>query len=331
MFRVDLGIKFGGNEIIVFKKGSGIVVKEPAYLAVTTNGKAMNVHAIGKKAQKMFYSKSSNYKVYHPIENGEIVNEKMAKLLIGKIVETAVDNKLFITSIYALVAVPTALNEQQLLLIKKVLHESGINKVEFVFNSVCVWSDLNFDSHKHAMIVDIGKNITDVSVLNEYNLNFGRMYYIGGRDMDKSIVTFIADNYGLNITEQTAEDIKNEIASLYNRDMYSCEFVGSNENNNLVRATIKANDVRLAIANVYDAIIERVDQVLKSLPSEVANDVYNTGIVFVGGGSKIPGFYEYVKSKLDFPVIVAENPSDAVILGLGKLLSADKEFLKITF
>lgn len=330
MFRIDLGLKFGGNEIIVFKKGSGIVAKEPAYLAVTANGQAVKVHAIGKKAEKLFNAKSTNYQVYRPIENGEIVNEKMARLLIGKIIEQVVEGSLFITNIYALVAVPSALNEQQLLLIEKVLHESGINKIEFVFNSVCIQSNLDFDSNKHIMVVDIGKNLTDISVLNEYNFSFGRMYYLGGEDMDKSIVTFVADNFGLKISNQMAENIKNEVASLYNCDMYSYEFVGTNDNENLARATITANDVRLAISNVYDAIFERIKQIVKTLPAEVARDIYDTAIVFVGGGSKISGLYEYAKKQLDFPIIVADEPADAVVLGLGKLLSSEKDFLKFS-
>ena len=329
MFRIDLGLKFGSNEIIVYKKGSGIVAKEPAYLAVSTNGRLVKVHAIGKKAEKLFNAKSTNYQVFRPIENGEIVDEKMAKLLLGKIIENVVEDNMLITNIYALVAVPSALNEQQLLLIKKVLRECGINKVEFVFNSVCIQSDLDFDSHAHIMVVDIGKNVTDISVLNEYNFCFGRMYFLGGEDMDKSIVTFVADNYGLKISTQTAEKIKNEVASLYNRDMYAYEFVGTNENGNMVRASITANDVRLAISNVYDAVFERICQIVKTLPADVVNDIYNTGVVFVGGGSKIAGLYEYAKNKLDFPVIVADEPADAVVLGLGKLLSSEKEFLKL--
>ena len=329
MFRIDLGLKFGSNEIIVYKKGSGIVAKEPAYLAVSTNGRLVKVHAIGKKAEKLFNAKSTNYQVFRPIENGEIVDEKMAKLLLGKIIENVVEDNLLITNIYALVAVPSALNEQQLLLIKKVLRECGVNKVEFVFNSVCVQSSLDFDSHAHIMVVDIGKNVTDISVLNEYNFCFGRMYFLGGEDMDKSIVTFVADNYGLKISTQTAEKIKNEVASLYNRDMYAYEFVGTNENGNMARASITANDVRLAISNVYDAVFERIGKIVKTLPADVVNDIYNTGVVFVGGGSKIAGLYEYAKNKLDFPVIVADEPADAVVLWLGKLLSSEKEFLKL--
>ena len=329
MFRIDLGLKFGSNEIIVYKKGSGIVAKEPAYLAVSTNGRLVKVHAIGKKAEKLFNAKSTNYQVFRPIENGEIVDEKMAKLLLGKIIENVVEDNLLITNVYALVAVPSALNEQQLLLIKKVLRECGVNKVEFVFNSVCVQSSLDFDSHAHIMVVDIGKNVTDISVLNEYNFCFGRMYFLGGEDMDKSIVTFVADNYGLKISTQTAEKIKNEVASLYNRDMYAYEFVGTNENGNMARASITAIYVRLAISNVYDAVFERIGQIVKTLPADVVNDIYNTGVVFVGGGSKIAGLYEYAKNKLDFPVIVADEPADAVVLGLGKLLSSEKEFLKL--
>lgn len=330
MFRIDLGLKFGSNEIIVFKKGSGIVAKEPAYLAVTKAGKSYKVHAIGKKAEKLFNIKATNYQVFRPIENGEIVNEKMARLLLEKIIQNVVEDNNFAMFTYALVAVPSALNEQQLLLIKKVLHEAGINKVEFVFNSVCVQTSLGFDAQSHVMVVDIGKNVTDISILNEFNFSFGRMYFLGGEDMDKSIVTFVADNYGLKISELSAENIKNEVASLYNRDMYACDFVGTNENGNMVRAAITANDVRLAITNVYDAIFERVNEVLKNLPAELVKEIYSTGIVFVGGGSKIAGLYEYAKNKFDFPVIVADDPSNAVVVGLGKLLTADKEFLKIT-
>ena len=74
MFKVELAIKFGSNEIIVFRKGYGIVTKEPAYLAVVENGKNIKVKATGKEAEKLFHSKSSNVTVYQPIVKSEIVN-----------------------------------------------------------------------------------------------------------------------------------------------------------------------------------------------------------------------------------------------------------------
>lgn len=329
MFNIDLAIKFGSNEIIIYRKGIGIIAKEPAFLAVIENGKKFKIKAIGKQAEKLFLSKSSNVTVYQPIKNSEIVNEKMAVVLISEILKNIIQDKFLLTNLTALVAVPCALNERQLITLKRVLHESGVNKLTFVQNSVCVRANLDLDSHNHIMVVDIGKYITDISVLNEFNFNFGRMYFIGGQDMDKSITTFIADNHGLEVSDLTSEAVKNEVASLYNRDLYKTEYIGIDENNKFVRQEISANEVRLAIVNVYDEIFKLIDDVLHRLPKEVSADVYNNGVVFVGGASSISGLYEYAKKKIDLPIIVPDEPMDSVILGAGKLLNSNKEFLKI--
>ena len=329
MFNIDLAIKFGSNQIIIYRKGLGIIAKEPAFLAVVENGKKFKVKATGKQAEKMFLSKSSNVTIYQPIKNSEIVNEEMAVVLISEILKNIIRDKFLLTNLSALVAVPCALNERQLKLLKKVLHESGINKVTFVQNSVCVRTNMDIDPHSYIMVVDIGKYITDISVLNEYNFNFGRMYFIGGQDMDKSITTFIADNHGLEVSDLTSEAAKNEVASLYNRDLYKTEYIGIDENNKFVRNNISANEVRLAIVNIYDEIFKLIEDVMQRLPKEISADVYNNGVVFVGGASSIPGLYEYAKKKLDLPITVPDEPMDSVILGAGKLLNSGKEFLKI--
>ncbi len=329
MFNIDLAIKFGSNEIIIYRKGIGIIAKEPAFLAVVENGKKLKIKAIGKQAEKLFLSKTSNVTVYQPIKNSEIVNEKMAVVLISEILKNIIQDKFLLTNLTALVAVPCALNERQLMLLKKVLHESGINKITFVQNSVCTRANLDLDPHSHIMVVDIGKYITDISVLNEFNFDFGRMYFIGGQDMDKSITTFIADNHGLEVSDLTSEAVKNEVASLYDRDLYKTEYVGIDENNKFVRQEISANEVRLAILNVYDEIFKLIDDVMHRLPKEISADVYNNGVVFVGGSSSISGLYEYAKKKIDLPIIIPDEPTDAVILGAGKLLNSGKEFLKI--
>lgn len=331
MFNIDLAIKFGSNEIIIYRKGFGIIAKEPAYLAVIENGKSIKVKATGKDAERLFHSKSSNVTVYQPIEKSEIINEKMATILLSEIISKVITDKMFLTHVNALVAVPCALNEKQLLLLKKVLQESGIGKITFVQNSVCARANLSLDSHSHIMVVDIGKYITDISVLNDFNFEFGRMYFVGGENMDKSITTFIMDNHELEVSDMTSEAVKNEVASLYERDMYKTEYIGIDAHNKFVRKEITANEVRVAIINVYDRIFDLIRETLTSLPKEIAADIYNNGVMFVGGSSRIAGLYEYAKKKLEMPIIMPDNPVDSVILGAGKLLSSDKEFIKIKF
>lgn len=329
MSKVELAIKFGSNEIIVFRKGLGIVEKVPAYLAVVENGKNIKVKATGKEAERLFHSKSSNVTVYQPIIKSEIVDCKMASLLLGEVVKNVVADKFLLTSVSVLLAVPCALNESQLIQIKKVLQSAGVNKVTFVQNGVCARANLDIDTHARIMVVDIGKYITDISVMNEYNFDFGRMYFVGGENMDVSLTSFIQDNYNLEVSDMTSEAIKNEIASLYDRDLYRTQYVGIDENNKFVRQDITASEVKVAIVNVYDKILELVDGVLKELPKDIVADIYNNGILFVGGASQIAGLYEYAKKKLDLPIIVPEEPQDYVILGAGKLLSKDAEYLKI--
>lgn len=325
---MDIAIKFGSSEISVYKKGVGIVAKEPAYLAVIENGKKIKVQAVGKAAEELFHSTSSNITVYQPIVNGAVENEDMSILLISEIIKKCVTHKGLLNSQSALVAVPCGLNDEQLKLLKHVMHESGINKTVFVANAVAARSNLDLDKKAHVMVVDIGKQVTDITILNGYDIDFGRMYFIGGETMDTSITTFIQDNHNLEVSDLTSEAVKNEVASLYERDLYSTEYIGIDENNKFSKHQITANEVRVAIQNVYDTIFEKIKEVLSLQPKEIVAEVYSNGVMFVGGGSKISGLYEYAKKKLDMPITIQDDPSDSVILGAGKLLNV-KDYTKI--
>lgn len=328
MFKIDLAIKFGSNEIIVYRKAYGIVTKVPAYLAIKRDGKKIKVQAIGKNAEILLRASSQNVEVLNPIVNSEIVDEKMAVLLMSEILKDVIQDRFLLTKLRALVAVPSGMKEEQLIKIKRVLLEAGINNVSFVINSVGARNMLDVDSQAHIMVVDIGKYLTDISILNEYNFTFGRTYFFGGVNMDKSITTFISDNHGLKVNDRTSEMVKNEIASLYERDLNKIEYSGF-DNDKLVKHEITANEIRVAIVGLYDKIFEFIEDILKQVSKEVLHDIYNFGIMFVGGASSIPGLYEYAKKKLDLPIIVPDDPSDCVINGVGKLMSSDKEFLKI--
>ena len=325
---MDLAIKFGSSEISVFKKGIGIVAKEPAFLAVTEKGKGFKVQAVGKEAEELFHSPSSNVTVYQPIVNGVVDNEKMCTLLISEIVDKCISNKGLIKDTSALVAVPSGLDDLQLKQLRHVLRQAGLGKITFVVNAVCAHANLEMDKKSHVMIVDVGKQVTDIVVLNGYDIDFGRTYFIGGETMDSSITTFIQDNHNLEVSDLTSEAVKNEVASLYERDLYSTEYIGIDPNNKFAKHNITANEVRVAIQNVYDTILGFVNDVIKLQPKEIAAEIYKNGVVFVGGGSQISGLYEYAKKKLDIPVIIPEEPVDCVIRGAGKLLS-QKDCTKI--
>jgi len=207
LFNIDLAIKFGSKEIIIYRKGFGIVAKQPALIAYE-DGK---FKAFGKAAQNLKLQQVKGVEVYEPIVNSAVEDERKAILLLDKLLKDVINDRILITKISALVAVPCALNQRQLLLLKKVLNSAGIGKVTFVQNSVCAYAHMDMDPFSHIMVVDIGKYLTDISVLNEFTFDFGRMFFIGGADMDKSITTFIEDNYNVKVSDAVSEEIKNEI------------------------------------------------------------------------------------------------------------------------
>ena len=331
MFSINLAIKFGSGEISVYQKGVGIIAKEPSILAVSGNGKNSSVKAIGKRAEKLIYSKTEDLSVLQPIVNAEIVDEKMAILLFTEILHNVLQNKSFVSHISALVAVPCGLNYEQLNKIKKVIKASGVSKITFVSNAVCVRKMFDFEENEPIAVVDIGKNVTDITVLNDFEIYSGRTYFVGGVDMDKSISTFIQDNHNLEVLDVTSEEIKNEISSLYERDTCTTKFIGIDTDNHFRKDDITASEVTLAITSIYDSILNSCKDVINSLDKNTSARIYKNGVVFVGGASCIPGLYEYVSKKFDANIIVPENPIDIVLLGAVKLLNTTEEFPIIDF
>ena len=315
--KIELAIKFGSNEIIVYRKGFGIVSRVSSYVAT----KSKKICAYGDEAKRLCELKGSQYTLNQPIQGINVVDKKLALALINKVIGDAIFEN---GKIEALVAVPCALTEKKLLELKILLHNAGINKLSFVQNSVCVRANLNVGESDKIMVVDMGKFLVDISILTRYEFVMGRNYLIGGSVMDEALATYIQDNYGVTIDNETAQTIKDEIASMHCNDMYTTTFNGVDENNEYKEVTIRANEARVAIIGVYEKIFDLVDEVLETLPAETLAEVRKNGIVFTGVVSSIDGLVEYAINRFNMPIVVVDNPKDAVILGAGKLLTLNK-------
>lgn len=317
--KIELAIKFGSNEIIVYRKGLGIVNRTASYVATSKSGK--KVCAYGEEAKYLSGLKSSQYILHEPIQGINIKDTKLATELLKYIIsQSIVDNG----KISALVAVPCALTEMQLLEIKILLNNAGVDKVDFVQNSVCVRANTQVSEVAQYMVADMGKYLVDISVLTRYDFIMGRNYLIGGANMDEALATYVQDNYGVTISNKEAELVKNELASMYSNDTYTHTFQGIDENDTYKEITMRANEARVAIIGVYEKIFDLIEEVLDVLPSETLAQVRKNGIIFTGGVSSINGLVEYASKRLNMPAMVVDNPKDAVILGAGKLLSLNK-------
>lgn len=319
---INLAIKFGSDEIIIYRKGIGIVSREASYVAMSKINRSRKIYAYGEDAVKLCVKKHTEYKLFQVIKGIEIVDKTFARLLIERALKRCVFENGIID---ALVAVPCGLTEKKLLELKLILRNAGVNNVTFVQNAVGVRiADTKSPEMAHCMIVDAGKYLMDVSVLTKHQFCAGRNYLIGGAEMDTALATYIQDNYNVTITEQQAEMIKNDAGSLYNNDAYTINFEGLTETGEYKEIVLRANEIRVAIVGVYDKMFDLIEETLDSLTPDELAEVRKYGITFTGGVSSIPGLVEYANKRFNIPIMVADNPKDEVVLGVGKLLTLDK-------
>jgi len=325
---LDLAIDMGSTYTTIFKKGSGIVLKEPTVLCLEKSGKTTKVKEIGLKAKKMQGRTGTGSAVVYPIVEGVIKNVdlciEMLKYFLNKVTPFSVVKP----KIRAVVTIPCGLSEDEVNDYEKVMYGAGIGRINLVpgILASAIGDDVKVSQPRGSLIVNIGGGKTEIAVISLNSILSGCSLSIGGKLMDTAIVEYVKDLLNVSISDTTAERIKQEVASLYDSDRSSTQFSGADiSSNRPVTEVVNAKQISVAVSTFYDDIIRTIEGVINSCKPDIVADITETGVVLSGGGSAITGLESYFRKKLDLPITVSENPSDSVIIGAGKLVS--DEFL----
>jgi rod shape-determining protein MreB len=172
------------------------------------------------------------------------------------------------------------------------------------------------------MVVDIGGGTTEVAVISLAGIVYSKSVRIGGDKMDEAILQHIKRTYNLLIGIGTAELIKTSIGNAYPTDkIESIEVKGRDLVSGIPKIlTIDSEEVRNAISDQVNAIIEAVRVALEQTPPELAADIVDKGIVLTGGGSLLKNIDMLLREETKLPITVTENPLTTVVLGTGKAL-----------
>jgi rod shape-determining protein MreB len=172
------------------------------------------------------------------------------------------------------------------------------------------------------MIVDIGGGTTEVAVISLAGIVFAKSIRVAGDKMDEAIVGYIKRKYNLLIGERTAEQIKKDIGSAYPLDeQLSVEVKGRDLVAGVPKTlSVNSDEIREALAEPVNAIVDAVRVVLERTPPELSADIVDKGIVLSGGGSQLKNLDVLLREETGLPVMVSENPQLAVVLGTGRAL-----------
>jgi rod shape-determining protein MreB len=326
MFSSDLAIDLGTANTCVYVKGKGIVLREPSVVAVKKDNRGNSVVlAVGMDAKRMLGKTPGNIQAIRPMKDGVIadfeVTEAMLRHFIAK-----VHNSRRLVRPRIMICVPTGITQVEKRAVKESAESAGAREVYLIEEpmAAAIGAGLPIQEPTANMVVDIGGGTTEVAVISLSGVVYARSVRVGGDKMDEAIMTHVRRKYSMLIGESTAEEIKVRIASAYplnpeeQMEVRGRDLVTGIPQN----VIITSDEVRKAIAEQVETIVQGVRIALEQTPPELAADIVDRGIMLTGGGALLKGLDQLLREEVSLPITVVDDPLSTVVLGTGRALES---------
>lgn len=323
----DIGIDLGTANILVAIKGKGIVLNEPAVIAIEETG---NILATGNEAKEMLGRTPKAIKAIRPLQDGVIADFKATQMLLKNIVGR-VSKKYNIGKPRVVVGVPSGITEVEERAVEETIITAGAKEVFLIEEpmAAAIGAGLDVATPNGNIIVDIGGGTTEVAVISLGGIVVSNSIRIAGDELNEDIMNYLKKEAGIAIGETTAENVKIQIGSAMSlMTELSTEVKGRDLKTGLPKTiTVTSSRIEDAMENSISEIVDVIKMTLEKTPPELASDIAQRGIVLAGGGALIRNLDKLISTKIKMPVYVAENPTECVVKGTEKTL-ADLEKLK---
>lgn len=331
MFSKDIGIDLGTANTLVFMKGKGVVIREPSVVAVDV--RTDTVLAVGNGAKEMIGRTPGSIVAVRPLKDGVIADFDTTAIMLKYFIKKAVKSGIF-SKPRVVVCIPSGVTEVERRAVEDAARQAGAKDVELIEEpmAAAIGADLPVSEPTGSMVVDIGGGTSEVAVISLGDIVAACSVRVAGDKFDEAIIAYIKRKYNLLIGERTAELIKIKIGSAYSyEDEEGMEIKGRNLIDGLPKnIKIEAEEVREALADPINTIIEAIKNTLEDTPPELSADIIDHGIMLTGGGALLRNLDVLISKETHMPVYIAENPLDCVVAGTGKRLeiSMPNEYYK---
>lgn len=321
MFAKDIGIDLGTANVLIHMKGQGVVLNEPAVVAIdkTTN----KVLAVGEEAHRMVGRTPGNIIAIRPMRDGVIADFDMTEALLSHFLDK-LNVKGFFSKPRILICCPTNVTTVEQKAIRQAAEKSGGKKIHLEEEPkvAAIGAGMDIFQPSGNMIIDIGGGTTDVAVMSMGDIVTSKSIKVAGDVFDREITNYIKNKYKLLIGERTAENIKLEIGTVLPGNRQDIlEIRGRDMVTGLPRTVeVSSDEVSEALEESIQLIIQAAKSVLEKTPPELSADIIDCGIFLTGGGAMLDGLDMLLSEKLLVPVFVSENPLNCVATGTGILL-----------
>ncbi|HET7405858.1 MAG TPA: rod shape-determining protein [Mycobacteriales bacterium] len=315
----DMAVDLGTANTLVYVRGKGIVLNEPSVVAINTN--TSGILAVGTEAKRMIGRTPGNIVAIRPLKDGVIADfettERMLRYFIQK-----VHRRRHFAKPRIVVCVPSGITGVEQRAVKDAGYQAGARKVYIIEEpmAAAIGSGLPVHEPTGNMVVDIGGGTTEVAVISLGGIVTSQSIRTGGDEMDGAIISYVKKEYSLMLGERTAEEIKMAIGSAFPMpDEPHAEIRGRDLVSGLPKTiVVSAEEIRKAIEEPVNAIVDAVKTTLDKCPPELSGDVMDRGIVLTGGGALLRGLDERLRHETGMPIHITDSPLHSVAMGAGK-------------
>lgn len=317
----DIGIDLGTSSVLIYRRGKGIVLREPSVVAIDTRGG--KILAVGSEASRMLGRTPGNIVALRPLQDGVIsdyeLTEKMLRYFLRKVIPRGLGRKPRVV-----VCVPSGVTEVEKRAVIDASYEAGARRTYIIEEPIAAAIGAGMDISKPYgnMVVDIGGGTTDIAVISLGGAVVTDSIKVAGDMFDEAIIRYMRKKYNLLIGDRTAEEMKIKIGSAYPRkEELVMEVTGRNLISGLPKTIpVSSNEMAEALQEPLETIAYSIHSVLEKTPPELSSDISENGITMTGGGSLLYGLDKLLEENLKIRVNVAPDALSCVAIGTGKAL-----------
>lgn len=316
----DIGIDLGTSQVLVYVKGKGIVIDEPAVVVVDKHsGKVL---CAGREASRMLGRTPAGLVAVHPMRNGVIDYYDMTLHMLKYFIKKAIGNTFFKPRV--IVCVPSGITEVEERAVCEATLRAGAKSVHLIEEPLAAAIGAGLDVSKPVgnLVIDIGGGTTDIAVMSLGSVVVSESINYAGNKLDEAIVNYIRRKHNMLIGDTTAEELKKQIGTAvpFGESM-ACEVRGRCLIEGLPKkVTVTSREVMEAMYEPLTQIADAASRVIEMTPPELVGDISTSGIVLTGGGSKLRGMDKHIEKATGIKTHIPDKPETCVCIGTGRSL-----------
>ena len=315
----DMAVDLGTANTLVYVRGRGILLNEPSVVALDSTTR--EILAVGAEAKRMLGRTPGGITAIRPLKDGVIADfestEQMLRLFIQQ-----VHRRRYFAKPRLVICVPSGITAVEQRAVKEAGYQAGARRVYIVEEPMAAAIGAGLPVHEATgdMVVDVGGGTTEVAVISLGGVVTSLSIRTAGDDLDQAIVSWMKKEYSLMLGERTAEEVKITLGSAFPlAEEPEAEVRGRDLVSGLPRSvTVSSADVRHALEEPLQDIVDAVRTTLDKTPPELAGDIMDRGLVLTGGGALLRGLDDRLRHETGMPVHVAEDPLHSVAVGAGR-------------